>query len=246
MIVDNLENLRDDNYCRKFFGARKETVLKLGKLYSKEQYDDKKKEARRNSMYLQELARLGKHFNLEKGGRVLDIGCGRGNFLSLFGAKWQKYGIEISDFGRQECKKRNIIVDFELKDNFFDLIIFRGTIQHIPDPIYRIGECYYWLKKGGGVVFLVTPNINSLYYKLFNTLPLLVPPQNFFLPSDITLKQILSNFGFNVLGVEYPYFGTPYASPLKDGLNFLLKLLGFRKNIQVPFYKNIMEVYARK
>lgn len=241
-----MPNLRDDNYCRNFFGARCETVLKLGKLYPKEQYDDKRKEELRDKMYLQEFSRLKKYFDLDKGGRVLDIGCGRGNFLSLFGEKWQKYGIEISDFGRQECRKRNIIVDFELKDNFFDLIIFRGTIQHIPDPIYRIGECYYWLRPGGGIAFLVTPNINSIYYKLFSTLPLLVPDQNFFLPSDITLKQILLNFGFKVKGMEYPYLGTPYASPLKDFFNFLLKILKIKKNVKFPFYKSIMECYAQK
>lgn len=241
----HMDNLKD-NYYREFFGARRETVLKLEKLYGKEQYDDKKKKEQREKMYLQEFARIGKYFDIDKGGKVLDIGCGQGNFLSLFGSKWQKYGIEISDFGREQTRKRNIIVDFELKDNFFDLIIFRGTIQHIPDPIYRIGECYYWLKSDGGLVFLATPNINSIYYKLFNTLPMLVENLNFFLPSDITLKQILLNFGFRVKGIEYPYRDTPYASVGKDMVNFLLKLLRIRKNIQFPFYKNMMECYAEK
>src|SRR3989344_4365619 len=105
-------------------------------------------------MYTQEFGRIGKYFDLKKSGNVLDIGCAKGDFLSLFGDNWNKYGIEICDAAREEARKRNINVDFELKDGFFDLIIFRGTIQHIPDPIYRIGECYHWLKKGGGVVFL--------------------------------------------------------------------------------------------
>lgn len=235
----------DLNY-REFFGARKETILKLAELYPKEQYDNEKKKKQRGIMYGQEFNRLRRYFNLEKGGRVLDIGCGQGDFLALFGKNWQKYGIEISEFGREQARKKNILIDFELKDNFFDLIIFRGTIQHIPDPIYRIGQCYYWLKSGGGLAFLATPNTNCLYYKLFNTLPMLVANQNFFLPSDITLKQILLNFGFKVEGTEYPYLGTPYASPLKDIFNFLLKLLKIRKNIKVPFYKNMMECYAKK
>ena len=57
-----------------------------------------------------------------KGGNVLDIGCGEGGFLSLFDANWQKYGIDISGYALKEAGKKGIITDFELKDNFFDLL----------------------------------------------------------------------------------------------------------------------------
>lgn len=231
-------------------GARRQTVSKLKNLYDKEYIEDRELTAslseERREMYLQEFARIKKYFDLDKGGNVLDIGCATGDFLLLFGDKWKKYGIEISDFARDAARKNGIIMDFELENNFFDLIIFRGTIQHIPDPIHRIGECYYQLKNGGGLIFLVTPNTNSLYYKLFNTLPMLVEPQNFLLPSDTMLRQILTNFNFRVKGIEYPYKNTPYASPVKDVCRFLLKFLRIRKNIKFAFYKNIMECYAEK
>ena len=81
---------------------------------------------------------------------------------------------------------------------------------------------------------------------MFNALPLLSDFRNFFVPSDIMLKRILKNFGYKVKGIEYPYLRTPYASPVKDLFNFILKFLRIKKNIKVPFYKNIMEVYAEK
>ena len=236
----------DDIFFKEFFGARKETILKLKKLYEKEYFENEELAKKRKVMYLKDFSRLKKYFNLNKGGNVLDIGCGTGDFLSLFGKEWIKYGIEVSDFARAVAKEKGVITDFEIKDNCFDLIIFRGTIQHIPDPIRRIGECYYWLKKGGGIVFLATPNTNSVYYKLFNDLPMLSETRNFLLPSDIMLKQILVNFGFKIKGFEYPYLDTPYASPAKDILYFLLKLLKIKKDIKFPFYKNLMECYAEK
>lgn len=236
----------EDDFFKKFFGARKKTILRLEKLYQKEYFGDKDLKKKREKMYLQEIDRIKKYFDVDRRGNLLDVGCGTGDFLDLFSEKWTKYGIEISDTAREIARKKGIIVDFELKDEFFDLIIFRGTIQHIPDPIYRIGECYYWLKDGGGLIFLATPNINSVYYKLFNTLPMLNERYNFFLPSDRTLKQILNNFGFSVKGMEYPYRNTPYARPVKDAFSFLLKFFKIRKNIEFPFYKNIMECYAEK
>lgn len=236
----------DDKYFKEFLGARGETVQRLKNLYQEDYFEDKKSASQRKIMYQQEFDRINKYFDIKKGGNVLDIGCGEGNFLSLFPSNWEKYGIDISEFAIGVASRKGIITDFALEDNFFDLIIFRGTIQHIPDPISRIERCYYWLKSGGGLIFLVTPNTNSIYYKLFNTLPMLSESRNFLLPSDIMLKQILVNFGFKIKGIEYPYFGTPYASPIKDLIYFVLKLLRIRKNVKFAFYKNIMEVYAEK
>ncbi len=248
--IKNNSFLRDPNkndlFFRQFLGARKETILRFKHLYQEDYFGDKERMRKKDEMYPQEFNRLKKYFDIDNGGNVLDIGCGRGEFLSLFPDQWRKYGIEISNYARKEANKRGVITDFELKDDFFDLIILRGMLQHLPDPVYRIGECYYWLKKGGGIVFLATPNTNSVYYKLFNTLPMLSECRNFLLPSDKMLEQILVNFGFKVKGFEYPYKNTPYASPVKDTFYFLLKFLRIKKDIKFAFYKNMMECYAEK
>lgn len=245
---------KNDNYFKEFLGARKETILRLEDLYKRDYFENEKSNneeerkvvEKRREMYKQEFARIEKYFDIKKGGNVLDIGCGEGGFLSLFPKNWKKYGVDISEYALEVAEKNGVTVDFEFKDNMFDLIIFRGTIQHIPDPISRIEKCYYWLRSNGGVVFLVTPNANSVYYKLFNTLPLLSNSRNFFIPSDITLKNILTNFGFKIKAVEYPYLKTPYARPVKDLFYFILKVLRIKKDAKVSFYKNIMEVYAEK
>lgn len=239
-------NLKNDLIAKKYFGARIHTLLRLKRLYEREYFEDERLAKHREKMYQQEFNSLLKYFNTEKGGNVLDIGCGTGGFLSQFGTHWIKYGIEISDFARRVAQQKGIVTNFELRDNFFDLIIFRGTLQHIPDPISKIEECYYWLKEEGGLIFLATPNTNSIYYKLFNNLPMLGESYNFLLPSDIMLKQILVNFGFKIKGLEYPYKNTPYAFPARDILLFVLKLLKIRKDVEFPFYRSVMECYAVK
>lgn len=231
------------------YGARFETLQRLKKLYPHEYFSgDRGMKTERLIMFRQEFQRLAKHLSTLKikNGNVLDIGCGEGEFLSLFPNDWKKYGIDISDFALEHAKKQGIITDFELQDDFFDVIIFRGTIQHIPNPIQRIEDCYYRLKKNGLLVFLATPNTNSMYYRLFKTSPMFEESRNFLLPSDIMLKQILNNFGFDVLKFEYPYKETPYANLLKDLIYFILKITHIRKNIQFPFYGSMMECYARK
>ena len=240
---------KTDMFFKVLFGARKRTILRLKmsyELYEEKRFEDEEGKRQREVMYRQEFGRLKKYFDIDKGGNVLDIGCGIGDFLALFGTKWMKYGIEISDFTREIAMQKGIVTDFELKDGFFDLIIFRGTIAHIPDPIWRIGECYYWLKEGGGLVFLATPNTNSIYCKLFNGLPMLLEKYNFLLPSDKMLKQILTNFGFEVKGFHYPYRNTPYARPVRDFFSFFLKFFRIRKDLKFPFYRSIMECYAQK
>lgn len=243
-------------YNQKQFTVRKETLERLEKLYGENYFQDRfgrgaegyrKDVEKREAMYRQELERLKKYLpNFAGGGRALDIGCGRGEFLSLLGDAWKKYGIEISDHARETLEKNGVVTDFDPQDNFFDLIIYRGTIQHIPDPVYKISESYYWLKPGGAIVFLATPNTHSLVYRLFKDLPMINERLNFLLPSDRVLRQILTNFGFQDIKFEYPYLKTPYARPVYDLVSFFLKLIGIKKRLNFAFYGNMLECYARK
>ena len=241
---------------QKLFGVRRQTLERLKKLYGEayfenrfaEETDQYRKDVeKREKMYRLEFARVQAYIpDFEIGGNVLDVGCGRGEFLSLFSEKWKKYGTEISDHARKIAEQKGVTTDFEPQDGFFDLIIFRGAIQHIPDPVYKISECWYWLKPGGSIVFLATPNTHSLIYRLFKNLPMIDERLNFLLPSDKVLRQTLNNFGFSNVKFEYPYLGTPYARPAHDIISFVLRLLRLNKNLNFAFPGNMLECYARK
>jgi SAM-dependent methyltransferase len=213
-------------------------------LYQAEYFEDRfvGRDIKREKSYQHEYQKILEY--LAKG-KVLDVGCGMGNFLEVFGDNWEKYGIEISDYAAKNAEQRGIrIIDYDYEESFFDLIVFRGVFQHLDSPLHDLQRALKLLKKGGYIVFLATPNTNSIYYKLFGNLPMLDPARNFVIPSDIILKQILENFGCEVQEIRYPYIGSPYASYLSDHLKFLGKCIGL--NYKFAFWKNSMEVYAEK
>jgi len=204
-----------------------------------------KNDDRRLTSFQQEKAFMSRHMPLS--GAVCDVGCSTGEFLETIQWAGPRFGMEVNPSAVEVARTSGFSFDKSIltEENFFDAVIFRGTIQHVPDPFLYIGAAYKSLKKGGVAVFLATPNANSVVYKLFNTLPALDPVLNFYVPSDVTLSDVLRNYEFSVVDIEYPYVNSPYASPVADHLNFL-KALVTRKKPRFAFWRNMMNVIARK
>ena len=181
-------------------------------------------------------------------GTLLDVGCSTGEFIDAIG--WHKtraFGMEVSSYARGVAEKKGIKFEKGLfnSENFFDLIVFRGTIQYLPNPFEYIQRAFVCLKKSGHVVFLATPNSNSPYYFLFKTLPFLEEKLNFLIPSNASLSMNLKNVGFEIVNIDYPYIGSPYANVMTDHLRFVRKLI-FRTDDRFAFWRSSMNVLARK
>ncbi len=219
----------------------------LSRLYGPEYFASYRPDAadhdKRRAMYQQEYARIRRYV---QSGAVLDVGCGVGDFLGMFDPQtWTRYGIDISAYALELARQKGILTTLPEKcQAFFDLVVFRGTLQHLDEPISTIRRARDWLRPGGYMVFLATPNIGGICYRLFQELPMLDPKYNFMLVSDRILRQILTNLGLEVLRYEYPYRGTPYARPVRDCFQFALRCLGFKRRF--AFWGNSMECYARK
>lgn len=226
-----------------WFASSKTSSL-YGKAYFDEHYQH---DPQRELMYDIERRRLEAFC---PGGRILDIGCGLGGLLDRFDReRWQLCGVEVSDYAAQIARGKGIFIrdylyayDYPLE--FFDAVVFRGTIQHLDEPLRAIRKCVDLLKHGGVMAFLATPNTGSLCYRLFENLPALDPPRNLVLMSDVMLANILRNLGMSILDVQYPYWGTPYANPVSDVLSFARALVGNWRPFAWP--GNMMELYARK
>jgi SAM-dependent methyltransferase len=227
--------------------ARREAVAtkdELAALYGPAYFGARQRDSKRERMYQQEYARVLTRTGLT-GGRVLDIGCGLGEFLDLLPSdRWEKYGIEIAPYAIAVCERKGIAFALPAEPGAFDLVILRGSLQHLDRPLDTLFKCYDWLRPGGWLCVLATPNAGSIVYRLFQDLPALDPPRNFVVFSDKILRQCLLNIGFRDIAFVYPYLDTPYASPLKDHLFFLLRCFGVRKKF--AFWGNMMECYARR
>jgi SAM-dependent methyltransferase len=209
-----------------------------------QEYFDARVDPRRTAMERQEIVRIREITGLD-GGTVVDVGCGLGELLELFdGAAWKRYGIEVSEHARAIAAERGI--DFDLPDGeeWCDLVVLRGSLQHLDRPVDLLWRSHRWLRPGGWLVVLATPNAGGPVYRLFQWLPALDPPRNFVVFSDRELRQCLLNIGFAETRLVYPYLRTPYASPVRDHLRFAARLVGVRKPF--AFWRNMMECYARK
>jgi SAM-dependent methyltransferase len=214
------------------------------------EYEDGYFERRVHDETLRQRAREGEHKRLLAktgltGGAVLDIGCGLGEFLALFPTTtWQRFGLEVSEHARERCREQGISFELPAGDGWADLIIFRGSLQHLDRPMETLTDAARWIRPGGWLVALATPNAGGPVYRLFQELPALDPPRNWVVFSDRMLSQILTNLGFAQVSFAYPYRESPYAKPVRDHLRFALRLVGIKRPF--AFWRNMMECYARR
>jgi SAM-dependent methyltransferase len=181
------------------------------------------------------------------GGRILDVGCSTGEFLETIRWPGERFGVEISAHARRIAEQAGISFDLNLFNvaEFFDCVVFRGTIQHIDEPFRFIKYANRALRTGGHLFFLATPNQNSPLYRLKKRLPFTTPHLNFYVPDDITLPNALHNLGYDVLELRFPYLGTPYCSPVRDHLRFVRNVFSTRFHPHA-FWRSSMEIAAQK
>lgn len=107
-------------------------------------------------------------------GRLLDVGCGSGQFLSqMRELGWQVRGVEPDPKAVQFAHKQfnlevfqGMLEEADLPNDSFDVITINHVIEHVPNPIGLLAECHRVLKPDGKLV-VVTPNIKSLGQRLF-------------------------------------------------------------------------------
>jgi 2-polyprenyl-3-methyl-5-hydroxy-6-metoxy-1,4-benzoquinol methylase len=102
------------------------------------------------------------------GRAVLDVGCGKGDFVdAALNAGWDVEGIELSqpavNIAQGFCLPVSNLDFFsdKIKNASRDLVTMFEVIEHVPNP----GEFFSRAEeivKPGGLVYLTTPNFNSL------------------------------------------------------------------------------------
>ena len=149
-----------------------------------------------------------------EGGRLLDIGCGGGNFLlSMQKLGWQAEGVEFNETAVKTCQQAGLnvyhgdLAQAAFEDNTFDVVTARHVIEHIPDPVSFASEIFRILKPGGLMV-LKTPNSLALARHWFGTNWFANDvPRHLILFSMKTLQFLAKKHGFK--GKTIRTFSTP-------------------------------------
>jgi 2-polyprenyl-3-methyl-5-hydroxy-6-metoxy-1,4-benzoquinol methylase len=106
-------------------------------------------------------------------GRILDIGAGVGDFLSVCkNDGWQTVGIEPSEKAKAIAIQKGVsfVNDLaSLENNSFDIITMWHVLEHVPNLEEYISELKRLIKANGTIIIAV-PNFNSFdanYYGKF-------------------------------------------------------------------------------
>lgn len=164
--------------------------------------------------------RVAKAAGNKRAGRVLDIGCGEGTFLSAMARRgWEAWGVEVSSAGAARAAGRPGLKIFDkpveecgLAPKSFDLITLWHSVEHVPDPAALLRQVAT-LVKDDGRVFLAFPNPQSWDLQLFGALWFhLDPPRHLYYFSPATMSRLLETCGLRVekisqVSFEYNPFG---------------------------------------
>lgn len=140
---------------------------------------------------------------------LLDVGCGRGDFL--FRAKYFGYnanGIDSDPEAVDIALARGLSATVsEIKDlpesAKYDAITLSHVIEHVYDPKQLLEDIFVRLKPGG-YLYLATPNFNSAGRLAFgNDWRGLDAPRHLHLFNTIALKKLLKKMGYE--SVEQVY-----------------------------------------
>jgi 2-polyprenyl-3-methyl-5-hydroxy-6-metoxy-1,4-benzoquinol methylase len=105
---------------------------------------------------------------LVTGRRMLDVGCGAGQFVDTARSEgWDATGIDLSEAAIRVAKRLGVPCEREdffaasLDDKRFDLILMSEFIEHVSDAGRFFARAEQLLAPGG-VVYLTTPNFDSI------------------------------------------------------------------------------------
>jgi 2-polyprenyl-3-methyl-5-hydroxy-6-metoxy-1,4-benzoquinol methylase len=136
-------------------------------------------------------------------GRLLDVGCGRGELLErMQRLGWNVEGVDFDHKAVKGARQKRLRVHHgtlaaqSYRDQTFDAITMVHLIEHIHDPVALLRECHRVLRPGGRLV-VVTPNAFSWGHRLYGSdWRGLEPPRHLNIFTPVSLAAAAGQAGF--------------------------------------------------
>ena len=197
-------------------------------------------------------------FKREKG-RLLDVGCGLGIFLSM--AKmdgWETCGVDISAYAARYAREKfglevysnGRLEEASFPSESFDVITLWDSLEHFSDPLVQFKEIHRILKSDG-IIMLDTPNESSLLRVLAKylymitgrifTYPItkLYHQYHLYYYNSVAIETLLRNGGFKIVSTERKTIpiikarGSFFEKGLVKCLSYLERFLGMEYELLV-------------
>jgi 2-polyprenyl-3-methyl-5-hydroxy-6-metoxy-1,4-benzoquinol methylase len=150
------------------------------------------------------------------GGRLLEVGCGRGDFIRVAAERFEVWGIEPNPALARDAAQRNTVFEGLVDDapddqewTQFDVVVAFHVLEHVESPTRFVRSLARRLKPGGLLV-LETPDIDSAPYRWFGPRWRQFIPEHYYFFDTRTLTRLIRESDCRVIRVRR--IGK-YASP---------------------------------
>ena len=144
-------------------------------------------------------------------GKLLDIGCGKGDLLRAFGVVgFETFGVDGAQSAVELCDPIPVSIgnletdrlDFE--DDTFDVVISKSVVEHLHQPLKLTDEAFRILKPGGTLI-LLTPSwmhhrFGPFYIDFTHVTPFTAP----------SLRALFEYSGFSAAKIDH-FIQLPYV-----------------------------------
>ena len=146
-----------------------------------------------------------------KTGRILDVGCALGFFLSVASKRgWDVRGIDLSgfaaDFAMKEFGEKvmnKTLFASAFPEDYFDAVTYWDVLEHVPDPKSELKEAQRVMKRGG-IIAIVVPDAGSYIVKILgkNWPEFRRIREHIYFFNKRTLTTMLNELGFETFLIE--------------------------------------------
>jgi len=174
------------------------------------------------------------------GARILDIGCGTGEFLGALSEKYNVVGIEPEPKAARWAAERFgfKVHTGDLKSassllEHFDLITMWHSLEHVPDPLETLRNTYS-VTENSGWLLIALPNFRSLDARLYRSCWVAYDaPRHLWHFSKSQLVQICNKAGFKFVRAGMLPLDTLY-NVLQSEI-CCMKMDGIKQLLLTPF-----------